>query len=80
VSHRQLVIANRPCCQGPSVPTGELGLLLISGDSALAYYWNKHEKTKDTVKSRWVVTGDTYYQDEDGYYWYAGSADDICSE
>ncbi|HEX8997372.1 MAG TPA: benzoate-CoA ligase family protein, partial [Ktedonobacterales bacterium] len=22
-------------------------------------------------------TGDTYYQDEDGYYWYAGRADDM---
>jgi benzoate-CoA ligase family protein len=63
--------------QGQGVPTGELGSLLISGDSALAYYWNKHEKTKDTVMGRWVATGDTYYQDEDGYYWYAGRADDM---
>jgi benzoate-CoA ligase len=63
--------------QGQSVPTGELGSLLISGDSALAYYWNKHEKTRDTVMGRWVATGDTYYQDADGYYWYAGRADDM---
>jgi benzoate-CoA ligase family protein len=63
--------------QGQPVPTGELGSLLISGDSALAYYWNKHEKTKDTVMGRWVATGDTYYQDADGYYWYAGRADDM---
>jgi acyl-coenzyme A synthetase/AMP-(fatty) acid ligase len=26
---------------------------------------------------RWVATGDTYYQDADGYYWYAGRADDM---
>jgi benzoate-CoA ligase family protein len=63
--------------QGQVVPTGELGSLLISGDSALEYYWNKHEKTKDTVMGRWVATGDTYYQDADGYYWYAGRADDM---
>jgi benzoate-CoA ligase family protein len=63
--------------QGQSVPMGELGSLLISGDSALAYYWNKHEKTKDTIMGRWIATGDTYYQDADGYYWYAGRADDM---
>ncbi len=63
--------------QGQPVATGELGSLQISGESTLAYYWNKHEKTKDTILGRWVATGDTYYQDEDGYYWYAGRADDM---
>jgi acyl-coenzyme A synthetase/AMP-(fatty) acid ligase len=63
--------------QGQPVATGELGSLLISGDSTLAYYWNKHEKTKDTIMGRWIATGDTYYQDADGYYWYAGRADDM---
>jgi benzoate-CoA ligase family protein len=63
--------------QGQPVLTGELGSLQISGDSTLAYYWNKHEKTKDTIMGRWIATGDTYYQDADGYYWYAGRADDM---
>lgn len=38
--------------QGQMVPTGELGSLQISGDSTLAYYWNTHEKTKDTIMGR----------------------------
>ena len=59
------------------VPQGELGTLHINGDSTTAYYWNKHEKTKDVIQGRWISTGDTYYQDEDGYYWYAGRADDM---
>jgi benzoate-CoA ligase family protein len=63
--------------EGRPVGVGELGSLLISGDSALAYYWNKHEKTKETIMGRWVATGDTYSQDADGYYWYAGRADDM---
>ena len=26
------------------VPDGEIGTLLIKGDSTAAFYWNKHEK------------------------------------
>jgi benzoate-CoA ligase len=59
------------------VPQGEMGTLHISGDSTTAYYWNKHDKTRDVIQGRWISTGDTYYQDEDGYYWYAGRADDM---
>jgi len=25
----------------------------------------------------WLKTGDTYYRDEEGYYWYCGRSDDI---
>ena len=43
----------------------------------MAYYWNKHDKTKETLFGPWIQTGDKYYQDEDGYFWYAGRADDM---
>jgi benzoate-CoA ligase len=33
-------------------PRGEIGNLLISGDSTCACYWNKHEKTKATIEGR----------------------------
>ncbi|HEX8983148.1 MAG TPA: benzoate-CoA ligase family protein [Ktedonobacterales bacterium] len=62
---------------GAEVPTHELGTLQINGDSTTAVYWNKHEKSKDVIQGHWISTGDTYYQDEDGYYWYAGRADDM---
>src|SRR2546430_9681668 len=32
--------------------------------------WNKHERTKDVINGHWIHTGDKYYQDEEGYYWY----------
>jgi benzoate-CoA ligase len=54
-----------------------MGTLLIRGDSTTAMYWNKHEKTKDVINGHWISTGDTYYQDEDGYFWYCGRADDM---
>ena len=43
----------------------------------MAYYWNKHDKTKETLFGPWIQTGDKYYQDADGYFWYAGRADDM---
>jgi benzoate-CoA ligase family protein len=59
------------------LPIGEVGGLLVSGDSVCASYWNKHEKTKDTIRGRWLSTGDKYSRDADGYYWYAGRSDDM---
>jgi benzoate-CoA ligase len=62
---------------GSDVARGELGDLLVRGDSAMAMYWNKHEATKSTLRGDWVRTGDKYYQDEDGYYFHAGRSDDM---
>src|SRR5262249_42946236 len=62
---------------GASVPVGEIGNLLVRGDSTCAQYWNKHEKTKDTIEGHWIRTGDKYHQDADGFYWYAGRGDDM---
>ena len=47
------------------------------GDSTCAFYWNRHEQTKDTIAGHWIRTGDKYHQDEDGFYWFAGRSDDM---
>jgi len=62
---------------GQEAPDGEVGDLLIKGDSTCAYYWNKHEQTKNTIQGQWIRTGDKYYRDEDGYFWYQGRSDDM---
>ncbi|MDQ6644341.1 MAG: benzoate-CoA ligase family protein [Chloroflexota bacterium] len=62
---------------GGAVAQGDIGNLLIKGESTTAYYWNKHEKTKDVIQGHWIHTGDKYYQDEEGYYWYCGRSDDM---
>lgn len=59
------------------VANGEIGNLLIKGDSVCSGYWNQHEKTKETIQGQWLRTGDKYYRDADGYYWYAGRSDDM---
>ncbi|MBI4591295.1 MAG: benzoate-CoA ligase family protein [Candidatus Rokubacteria bacterium] len=63
--------------EGKPVPRGEVGNLRVKGDSTMAYYWNKHEKTKASLFGEWIATGDKYYQDEDGFFWYCGRADDM---
>jgi benzoate-CoA ligase len=62
---------------GAPVARGDIGSLMIKGDSTCAFYWNRHELTKDTIAGHWIRTGDHYYQDEDGYYWFAGRSDDM---
>jgi benzoate-CoA ligase len=59
------------------VRCGEVGNLLIKGDSICAMYWNQHQRTKDTIQGHWIRTGDKYYQDADGYFWHAGRSDDM---
>jgi len=63
--------------EGWPVPLGQIGNLRVKGDSTMAFYWNKHEKTKEALFGHWIQTGDKYWQDPDGYYWYAGRADDM---
>jgi len=62
---------------GQPVAQGDIGNLLVSGDSTCALYWNKHEMTKDTIEGHWIRTGDKYHQDADGFMWYAGRGDDM---
>jgi benzoate-CoA ligase len=63
--------------EGRPVAAGEIGNLRVKGDSTMAYYWNKHDKTKETLLGTWIQTGDKYSQDQDGYFWYAGRSDDM---
>ncbi|HEY2546156.1 MAG TPA: benzoate-CoA ligase family protein, partial [Candidatus Acidoferrum sp.] len=62
---------------GNDVVAGEIGDLLIKGDSTCSGYWNKHEKTKETFVGGWFRTGDKYFQDAEGYFWYAGRSNDV---
>ncbi len=61
----------------PVEEPGEAGYLSVKGDSAAAYYWRNHEKTKETMKGEWLFAGDWYRVDEEGFYWYEGRADDM---
>ena len=62
---------------GNPSPAGEPGNLWVKGDSTCAYYWNKHERTKDTISGHWIRTGDKYEIDAEGYFTMQGRSDDM---
>jgi benzoate-CoA ligase family protein len=62
---------------GRPVAQGEVGNLHVRGDSALAYYWHQHEKSKAAIKGDLFFTGDRYRETDDGYFVYEGRADDM---
>lgn len=63
--------------QGRPVAPGMVGQLLIKGDSTSPGYWNRHERTKATMQGEWLRTGDMFYQDTDGYFFFCGRTDDM---
>jgi 4-hydroxybenzoate-CoA ligase/benzoate-CoA ligase len=62
---------------GRDVEQGALGELLVSGPSAAAGYWNQRQRTLSTFHGPWTRTGDKYFVDPEGYFHYAGRADDM---
>ena len=63
---------------GELVERGEIGTVLVKGESAAKLYWNNPEKTAATMLGDdWLNTGDMYYQDEDGYFVNCGRGDDM---
>jgi benzoate-CoA ligase family protein len=56
---------------------GEIGRLMIKGQSIATLYWNQPEKTAATMKGEWIDTGDTYIRDNDGWFTYCGRSDDM---
>ena len=64
--------------EGREVPKGQPGTLLAHCASAGRYYVREHEKSKLTfLGDGWVNTGDLFSQDENGYFWNLGRADDM---
>ncbi|MBI5830015.1 MAG: benzoate-CoA ligase family protein [Chloroflexi bacterium] len=62
---------------GSPVPPGEIGNLLVKGETASLCYLHQSEKSRRTFRGEWLFTGDKYYVDADGYYHHAGRADDM---
>lgn len=62
---------------GQEAGPGEIGALWVKGDSAALCYWQAHEQSKATLRGDWVVSGDLFHKDEQGYFYYDGRADDL---
>ena len=62
------------------VAQGERGEICLRARSNPHYplgYWRNEEASAETFGGRWFHSKDAAQQDEDGYIWYAGRADDV---
>jgi len=62
--------------EGNTLNRGDMGILLVKGESTTTGFWNKKAKTRKQCQGEWFNTEDLWYIDEQGYYWYSGRSDD----
>jgi benzoate-CoA ligase family protein len=63
---------------GREVADGEEGIMWVRGDSATPLYWNRPDKTAETIREEgWIYTGDRFVRDADGFHFFRGRADDL---
>ena len=57
---------------------GEEGILWVRGHSNSPGYWNRPDKTAETMREGgWIYTGDRFVRDADGFHFFRGRADDL---
>jgi benzoate-CoA ligase len=62
---------------GGDVARGDVGTLWLKGDSAALYYHSAYEKSKEHLRGGWIVSGDKFREDKNGYWYYEGRGDDL---
>jgi len=63
---------------GREVADNEEGILWVRGDSNTPLYWNRPDKTAETIREAgWIYTGDRFVRDSDGFHFFRGRADDL---
>jgi benzoate-CoA ligase family protein len=59
------------------LPQTDNGVLMVRGPSSAPCYWNRPDKTAETMRGEWIWTGDRFDRDADGFYYFRGRADDL---
>ena len=57
---------------GEPCPVGQIGKILVKGDSVMKSYFDDFEATTLRIRGGWYDTGDMGYMDQDGYLWHVG--------
>jgi benzoate-CoA ligase family protein len=55
---------------------GEEGVMFVRGHSSAPCYWNRPDKTQESMRGDWIYTGDRFVE-RDGHYYFQGRADDL---
>jgi len=64
--------------EGRDLGDNEEGILWGRGDSNTPLYWNRPDKSAETIREGgWIYTGDRFVRDADGFYFFRGRADDL---
>jgi len=63
--------------KGNAVKQGTKGELVAAGDNIFMGYWKDQDATTKVLDDLGYHTGDTGYQDEDGYFYVTGRKDDL---
>jgi 2-aminobenzoate-CoA ligase len=61
---------------GKELPRGKEGKLAVRGITGCRYL-NREEKQREYVQNGWNITGDVFFQDEEGYFHYVARGDDM---
>jgi acetyl-CoA synthetase len=63
---------------GRQTADGEEGVLWVRGGSNAPCYWNRSDKTAETMRDGgWIYTGDRFVRDAEGFHFFRGRADDL---
>lgn len=60
---------------GSDTPTGEIGRLAVRGPTGCRYL--RGDRQESYVQDGWNITGDSFWQDEEGYFHFAARNDDM---
>jgi long-chain acyl-CoA synthetase len=52
---------------GTWLPAGEVGEVIVRGESVMSGYWRNPNATKEALRNGWLHTGDSGYFDGDGF-------------
>lgn len=63
--------------EGHPVALGDVGTLWVRGGSTATHYHAAYEKSQAHLRGGWIVSGDKFRQDADGYWYYEGRGDDL---
>jgi long-chain acyl-CoA synthetase len=59
------------------LPQGEVGEIAVRGKGVTLGYYNLPQATQESFRDGWFLTGDTGYQDQDGYFFITGRKKEI---
>ncbi|KAF8349611.1 hypothetical protein F5887DRAFT_1235645, partial [Amanita rubescens] len=72
----RIIVEDGGTPHGTPAVLNQVGNLWLRGGNVALGYWNNEQATKETFVDGWLKTGDKFWVDEDGYFYFADRAKD----